>query len=63
MERGDLIFINLHGREVLFCVVGLYKDRNDGEDIVVMALIDPQQIVHVKSELLGIREVESNLIH
>lgn len=63
MERGDLISINLQGKEVLFCIVGRYKDQEDGRDIIVMALIDPEQIVHVKSDILGIKTVDNRIQH
>ena len=63
MERGDLISINLQGREVLFCIVGMYQDREDGKDILVMALIDPLQIVHVKSDVLGLKSPGQCVTH
>ncbi|NPV92575.1 MAG: hypothetical protein HPY50_17555 [Firmicutes bacterium] len=63
MERGDLISINLRGRDVIFCIVGRYQDQEDGQEILVMALIDPDQIVHIKSNRLGIKGLDNTTMH
>ena len=48
MERGDLVAIYLQGEAVLFCIIGLYQDEVEGEVMAILALIDPEQLRHIR---------------
>ena len=64
MERGDLVAIYLQGEAVLFCIIGLYQNEDDGEVMAILALINPEQLRHIPLELLQNNQLEPiTLIH
>ncbi|MGI6649156.1 MAG: hypothetical protein ACOX5W_08875 [Bacillota bacterium] len=47
MERGDIVGLQLEEQVVLFCVVGFYQKADSDETMVILAMIDPEQLLHI----------------
>ena len=47
MDKGDLFTVYLDGVQMMVCVVGVYREDLSGEDVVVLAVIDKDNLIHV----------------
>lgn len=47
MNKGDLLTVFMNGKAMTICVVGSYKEDYSGEEVVVLALVSPDNMVHV----------------
>lgn len=54
MNKGDLFNVYLDGVMMTLCVLGSYKEEYSGEEVVVLAVISPDNMVHVPLSDLSI---------
>ncbi|MGE5404408.1 MAG: hypothetical protein ACM3UZ_11745 [Acidobacteriota bacterium] len=47
MNKGDLFNVYLDGVMMTICVIGSYKEEHSGEEVVVLALISPDNMLHI----------------
>ncbi|NLU48814.1 MAG: hypothetical protein GXX09_00145 [Syntrophomonadaceae bacterium] len=47
MDKGDLFTIYLDGVQTTVFVVGIYKEECSGEDMVVLAVINNDNLLHI----------------
>lgn len=47
MDKGDLFTVYLDGVQMTVCVVNIYKEEQSGEDVVVLAVIDRDNLIHI----------------
>ncbi|NLV16431.1 MAG: hypothetical protein GXY50_04370 [Syntrophomonadaceae bacterium] len=47
MNKGDLLNVYLNGVLMTICVIGSYKEEYSGEEVVVLALVSPDNMLHV----------------
>ncbi|MGE5372109.1 MAG: hypothetical protein ACM3QZ_08990 [Solirubrobacterales bacterium] len=63
MNKGDLLTVYMNGKAMTICVVGSYKEDYSGEEMVVLALINPDSMVHVPISDLDIFFPARNRFH
>ncbi|MDD3852591.1 MAG: hypothetical protein PHD40_02920 [Syntrophomonadaceae bacterium] len=47
MNKGDFFTLYWEGIALTVCVVGFYQEEKTGEDIVVLALVQQENLVHI----------------
>ncbi len=47
MNKGDTFTLHLDGDVLTVCVVGFYSEEYSGEEMVILALVSPDNLVHV----------------
>jgi hypothetical protein len=47
VNRGDLFSVYLNGVMMTICVIGSYNEEYSGEEVVVLALISPDNMLHI----------------
>lgn len=47
MNRGDLFGVYLNGVMMTICVIGSYNEEYSGEEVVVLALVSPDNMLHI----------------
>lgn len=47
MNKGDLFTVYLDGAMMTVCVIGSYKEEYSGEEMVILAVISQDNMVHV----------------
>ncbi len=52
MNRGDLFTVYLEGSMMTVCVIGSYKEEYSGEEMVILAVVSQDNMVHVPLEEL-----------
>jgi len=54
LNRGDLFTVYLEGAMMTVCVIGSYKEEYSGEDMVILAVVSQDNMVHVPLEDLDL---------
>lgn len=54
MNRGNMFTVYMDGNMMTVCVIGSYKEEYSGEEIVILAVINQENMVHVPLEDLDI---------
>lgn len=52
MNRGDLFTVYMEGTMMTVCVIASYKEEYSGEEMVILAVINQDNMVHVSLEEL-----------
>lgn len=47
MTKGDLFAIYMDGVIMTVCIVGTYHEEYSGEEIVILAVVNQENMVHV----------------
>lgn len=50
MKKGDLFTVYLDGVMMTVCVVGFYNEEYSGEEMVILAVVSQDNMVHVPLE-------------
>ena len=63
MNKGDFFTLYWEGVALTVCVVGFYQEEKTGEDIVVLALVQQENLVHIPLDQLEEISVEGKLVN
>lgn len=47
MNKGELFSVHLDGTKLTVCVVGFYQDEDIGEEVVILAVVNKDQMLHI----------------
>lgn len=47
MNKGDLFTVFMNGAMMTICVIGSYTEEPSGEEVVVLALVSPENLIHI----------------
>lgn len=47
MNKGDLFTVYLNGVMMTVCVLGFYSEEYSGEDMVILAVVDQDNMVYL----------------
>lgn len=47
LDRGDLFTVYMDGNVMTICVLGSYKEEYSGEEMVILAVVNQDNMVHV----------------
>lgn len=50
MNKGDLFTVYMDGAMMTVCVIGSYKEEYSGEEMVILAIVSQDNMVHVPRE-------------
>lgn len=50
MNKGDLFTVYLNGSTMTVCVLGFYNEEYSGEEMVLLAVVGHENMVHVPLE-------------
>ncbi len=50
MNKGDIFTVYLDGNAMTVCVLGSYREELTGEEMVVLAIVNNENMVHVPLE-------------
>lgn len=50
MKKGDLFTVYLDGVMMTVCVLGFYNEEYSGEEMVILAVVSQDNMVHVPLE-------------
>ena len=53
MNKGDLFTVYLNGSTMTVCVLGFYNEEYSGEEMVLLAVVAQENMVHVPLEDLA----------
>lgn len=63
MNKGDFFTLYWDGIALTVCVVGFYQEEKTGEDIVVLALVQQENLVRIPLDQLEEIPVEGKLVN
>ncbi|HPF20491.1 MAG TPA: hypothetical protein PLC88_04055 [Syntrophomonas sp.] len=63
MNRGDLFTVYMEGAMMTVCVIASYQEEYSGEEMVILAVINPDNLVHVSREELDYLFPRSKLLN
>ncbi|HZJ85241.1 MAG TPA: hypothetical protein VFD02_06850, partial [Syntrophomonadaceae bacterium] len=47
MDRGDIFTVYVDGMVMTVCVLGFYSEEYSGEEMVILAVVNQDNLVHV----------------
>jgi hypothetical protein len=47
LDKGDLFTVYMDGNVMTICVLGSYNEEYSGEEIVILAIVNQDNMVHV----------------
>ncbi|QGT98746.1 hypothetical protein SYNTR_0153 [Candidatus Syntrophocurvum alkaliphilum] len=47
MNRGDTFNVHVDGKVLTVCVLGFYNEEYSGEEMVILAVVNQDNLVHV----------------
>lgn len=50
MNKGDLFTVYLDGSMMTVCVIGSYREEYSGEEMVILAVVSQDNMIHVPRE-------------
>ena len=50
MNKGDLFTVDLDGKTMTVCVVGSYIEEYSGEEMIILAVVNQENVVHVAAQ-------------
>lgn len=53
MNKGDLFTVYMDGNVMTICVLGSYQEELSGEEMVILAVVSQDNMVHVPAEELS----------
>ncbi|PKM77355.1 MAG: hypothetical protein CVU90_07850 [Firmicutes bacterium HGW-Firmicutes-15] len=54
MDKGDMFTVYLDGNMMTICVIGSYKEEYSGEEMVILAVVSQDNLVHVPADDLDL---------
>ncbi|MDD4801496.1 MAG: hypothetical protein PHF24_00945 [Syntrophomonas sp.] len=54
MDKGDMFIVYMNGNMMTICVIGSYKEEYSGEEMVILAVVNQDNIVHVPADDLDL---------
>ncbi len=54
MNKGDMFTVYLDGNMMTICVIGSYKEEYSGEEMVILAVVSQDNLVHVPADDLDL---------
>jgi len=52
LNKGDIFTVYLDGEIMTLCVLGFYNEEYSGEEMVILALVNQDNLLHVPMENL-----------
>jgi len=52
LNKGDIFTVYLDGEMMTLCVLGFYNEEYSGEEMVILALVNQDNLLHVPMENL-----------
>ncbi len=53
MDKGDLFTVYMNGNPMTICVLGSYKEELSGEEMVILAVVSQENMVHIPADDLN----------
>ena len=53
MNKGDLFTVYVDGNTMTICVLGSYKEEYTGEEMVILAVVSQDNMVHIPADDLN----------
>lgn len=47
MNKGDIFTVYIDGNVLTVCVLGFYKEEYSGEEMVILAVVNQDNLVHI----------------
>lgn len=47
MNKGDIFTVYIDGNILTVCVLGFYKEEYSGEEMVILAVVNQDNLVHI----------------
>jgi hypothetical protein len=47
LDKGDLFTVYMDGNVMTICVLGSYNEEYSGEEIVILAIVNQENMVHI----------------
>lgn len=54
LDKGDMFTVYLDGNMMTICVIGSYKEEYSGEEMVILAVVSQDNLVHVPADDLDL---------
>ncbi|MDD3363989.1 MAG: hypothetical protein PHZ03_03330 [Syntrophomonas sp.] len=54
MDKGDMFTVYMDGNMMTICVIGSYKEEYSGEEMVILAVVSQDNLVHVPADDLDL---------
>lgn len=62
MNKGDIFTVYIDGNILTVCVLGFYEEEYSGEEMVILAVVNQDNMVHIPaSDLQAIFPLKKNL--
>lgn len=53
MNKGDLFTVDLDGQLMTVFVLGSYREETSGEEMLILAVVNQDNLLHVSAQDLG----------
>lgn len=53
MNKGDLFTVYMDGNQLTICVLGSYQEELSGEEMVILAVVSQDNMVHIPADDLN----------
>jgi hypothetical protein len=47
LNKGDLFTVDIEGKLLTVCVLGSYPEECSGEEMIILAVVDQENMVHI----------------
>jgi hypothetical protein len=54
LNKGDVFTVYMDGNMMTICVIGSYKEEYSGEEMVILAVVSQDSLVHVPADDLDL---------
>jgi hypothetical protein len=54
LDKGDMFTVYLDGNMMTICVIGSYKEEYSGEEMVILAVVSQDNLVHIPADDLDL---------
>lgn len=52
LNKGDILTVYVNGEVMTLCILGFYNEEASGEEMVILALINQDNLLHIPLENL-----------
>ncbi len=63
MNKGDLFTVYMDGNPMTICVLGSYQEELSGEEMVILAVVGQENMVHIPAEDLNSMFLRAKFTH
>jgi hypothetical protein len=63
LDKGDLFTVYMDGNVMTICVLGSYNEEYTGEEIVILAVVNQENMVHVPVNDLNMLLPRKKYVH